>query len=132
MNMQQAIQSVFRQYASASGRARRSEYWWWTLAAFLGYVVLYVLMLAVSRVFGVLVAIYGLALVVPSVALGIRRLHDTGRSGWWLLFSFVPFVGGITVFVFQCLDSTPGTNRFGPSPKGGYGDGPQPYGSYGS
>ena len=74
-----------------------------------------------SSVAFVLVAalgVYMLAIIVPLLAVSVRRLHDTGRSGWWLLLSFVPFVGGLVVFVFTVLDSQPGENMYGPNPKG--------------
>ena len=61
----------------------------------------------------------GLAVLVPSIAVTIRRLHDTERSGWWILIAFVPLVGGIVLLVFMCLDGTGGPNKFGPDPKGG-------------
>ena len=67
---------------------------------------------------GLLGAILGLGLLVPSIAVTIRRLHDTGRSGWWCLIGLVPVVGGIVLLVFMCLDSTPGANAYGPNPKG--------------
>jgi len=64
-----------------------------------------------------LVGIYALASVVPSMSLSVRRLHDTGRSGWWLLIGLVPLFGGIVLFVFTVLDSEPGPNLYGPDPK---------------
>ncbi len=64
----------------------------------------------------VLMIIYGLAVLVPSIAVVVRRLHDTGHSGWWYLISFVPYVGGIVLFVFLLLASTPGDNVYGPNP----------------
>jgi uncharacterized membrane protein YhaH (DUF805 family) len=110
-----AIQSVFRQYATFSGRARRSEFWWFGL--FTG--VLYVLGLIIDASAGTqaLVLVVGLALILPSVAVTARRLHDTNRSGWWILFGFIPIVGGIVLLVFECQDSNPGPNKFGDSPK---------------
>jgi uncharacterized membrane protein YhaH (DUF805 family) len=67
---------------------------------------------------GLLSVIYGLAVLIPSIAVGVRRLHDTDRSGWWLLISLIPLIGGIVLLVFFVLDGTPGENRFGPNPKG--------------
>jgi uncharacterized membrane protein YhaH (DUF805 family) len=58
-----------------------------------------------------------LAVFVPSVAVGVRRLHDIGKSGWWLLIAFVPFVGPVILLVFNCMDSQPGANQWGPNPK---------------
>ena len=60
---------------------------------------------------------YSLAIIVPSLAVTVRRLHDVGRSGWWILISLIPLIGGIVIFVFMVLDSHEGENRFGPNPK---------------
>jgi uncharacterized membrane protein YhaH (DUF805 family) len=67
---------------------------------------------------GFLSGIYVLAIIIPSIAVTVRRLHDTDRSGWWFLLSFVPLIGGLVLLVFEVLDSTPGANRYGPNPKG--------------
>jgi uncharacterized membrane protein YhaH (DUF805 family) len=109
-----AVSSVFAQYTGFSGRARRSEYWWFVLFNVLVSVVAGVVDTALNSVLLGLVVVLGLLL--PSLAVSVRRLHDTGRSGWWLLIGLIPF-GGIVVLVFQCQDSEPGANRFGPSPK---------------
>ncbi|BDP42173.1 hypothetical protein DAETH_21420 [Deinococcus aetherius] len=66
----------------------------------------------------ILSAVYGLATFLPTLAVNIRRLHDTGRSGWWYLIAFVPLVGGIVLLIFAVMDSQPGTNKWGPNPKG--------------
>jgi uncharacterized membrane protein YhaH (DUF805 family) len=109
---------ALKKYAVFSGRARRKEYWMYTLFVGIVYLVLMVLSLATkSSLFTILVVIFWLAVVIPSLAVGVRRLHDTGRSGWWLLFGIVPLVGGITLLVFSCLDSEPGQNKYGPNPK---------------
>ncbi|MGW2524316.1 DUF805 domain-containing protein [Streptomyces sp. NPDC001617] len=107
-----------KKYAQFSGRSRRAEYWQYALVIGIAYVVLMVLALASksSVVFG-LIAVFYLGILVPSLAVGVRRLHDTGKSGWWLLFGIVPLVGGITLLVFTCLDSQPGPNQYGPNPK---------------
>jgi uncharacterized membrane protein YhaH (DUF805 family) len=105
---------VLERYAVFGGRARRGEYWWFVLANLIVFAVLAVLM-GVSSVFGVLYLVYAVAMFVPSLAVAIRRLHDTSRSGWWLLISFVPLVGGIILIVLLALDSTPGPNQYGPS-----------------
>ena len=107
---------VLEKYADFTGRARRSEYWWFTLANIIAVFVLAIL-IAVADIFWVLYVIYGLALIIPSIAVTIRRLHDTDKSGWWILIALVPFVGGIVLLVFMCIDSTPGTNQWGPSEK---------------
>ncbi len=66
---------------------------------------------------GILSGIYGLAMLIPSIAVGVRRMHDIDRSGWWLLIAFVPFIGVIVLLVFALLPGTAGDNRFGPDPK---------------
>lgn len=115
---------VLRQYAQFAGRARRKEYWWFAL---LSFVISLSLMVVDAIVFGVrpasgvhmgLSTLYGLAVLLPSLGVSVRRLHDTNRSGWWLLLNLVPLVGPIVILVFMCMDSTPGGNDYGSNPKG--------------
>lgn len=106
---------VLQHYATFTGRARRREYWWFTLVN-LGVVVVLSLVDAALDT-GALTGLYSLAVLVPALAVSVRRLHDTGRSGLWLLISLVPLVGGIVLLVFLLLDGEPGTNRWGASPK---------------
>ncbi|NAZ74053.1 DUF805 domain-containing protein [Kineococcus sp. T13] len=120
MSPVEAVSSFFARYADFGGRSRRSEYWWVQLALAVVYVVAAVLVSvlgAVSDTLGTaasaLLALVALAVVVPSYALLWRRLHDTGRSGWWFLLGLVPF-GGIVLLVFCCLEGQPVANRFGP------------------
>ncbi|HEY1210160.1 MAG TPA: DUF805 domain-containing protein [Terracidiphilus sp.] len=113
---------VWKKYAQFSGRSRRNEYWMFTLFNLLIYVLLYGAAIAlmesgIGKALLGICAIYGLAILIPSLAVGVRRLHDTGRSGWWLLICFVPIVGGLILLVFFVLDSEPGTNQYGPNPK---------------
>ncbi len=114
------IEVVTKKYADFNGRARRQEYWMFVLFYILIYVALFVIESIVGS-FGILVLVFSLGLLVPSIAVTIRRLHDTERSGWWILIAFVPVVGGIVLLVFMCLDGTGGPNRFGPDPKGAAG-----------
>jgi uncharacterized membrane protein YhaH (DUF805 family) len=107
---------VLENYANFQGRARRAEYWWFALANFIAILVLVVLV-AVAKIFWVLYVIYLLALIVPGIAVTIRRLHDTDKSGWWWLIALVPFVGGLILLVLLCIDSTRGTNQWGTSEK---------------
>jgi uncharacterized membrane protein YhaH (DUF805 family) len=107
---------VLERYAVFGGRARRAEYWWYILAQFIIVAVLAVLM-GLSSVFSVLYVVFVIATFIPSIAVAIRRLHDTSRSGWWFLISLVPIVGGIILIVLLALDSTPGPNEYGPSEK---------------
>lgn len=112
---------VWKNSFNYSSRARRKEYWMFSLINFLIYVVLMVVAGVISSPDSMLgaglIAIYGLAVIFPSIAVGVRRLHDTSRSGWWMLITFVPFIGGIWFLVLMVLDSKPETNQWGPSPK---------------
>jgi uncharacterized membrane protein YhaH (DUF805 family) len=128
MGLGEAIQSGFRKYADFSGRASRSEYWWWALFAFLVYVVARVLDELIFpgsgrfggsyMTFGILSGIIGLALFLPNWAVAVRRLHDTDRSAWWALLSLVPIIGAIVLLIFLASSGTPGVNRFGLPPAG--------------
>ena len=109
--------TVLKKYAVFEGRARRKEYWYFILAYALIALVLSVLDSAVATG-GLLRAILALALLLPTVAVGVRRLHDTDRSGWWALIGLIPFIGAIVLIIFFVIDSQPGANRFGPNPKG--------------
>ena len=111
--------AVTQKYADFNGRARRSEYWYFVLFSFLTYIVAAVVDgLLVSLIgFPVLTILVALGLLIPNLAVTIRRLHDTSKSGWWILLAFVP-LAGLVILVFMFLDSTPGTNAWGPNPKG--------------
>jgi uncharacterized membrane protein YhaH (DUF805 family) len=118
----------FKRYTDFRGRSRRREFWWYALvlggSALVFFCAVGVISLAVfhqeptSSALAVLEFIWGLATILPNTAVAVRRLHDTGRSGWWLLLSFVPLIGSIVLIVFYCLDSQPGANKWGPNPKG--------------
>ena len=103
---------VLERYAQFEGRAGRAEYWWFVLADFLLIVRAQRAGAGRERVL-VLYFVAALALLVPSLAVAIRRLHDTGRSGWLLLIGLVPLVGWIILIVFLAADSTPGSNEYG-------------------
>lgn len=129
MGFLEAVKTCLRKYATFSGRARRFEYWFFVLFNILVEIVVYIpgvlLVLTLSRPqmyigFGLLalMGIFALAVIIPGLAVIVRRLHDTGRSGWWYFISLVPFVGGIILLVFLCTDSQPGENKWGPNPKG--------------
>lgn len=183
MSFTAAISSVLSKYATFTGRARRSEYWWFYLFSVLITIVTTIVDVPLNAMLGhhlnVVSNLVSLALFLPGLAVGVRRLHDTGRTGWWVLLPIVPILaavlsgfglavaaigeafagtsgsspadafagllivlifgfillalaGTVTLVVFQCLDSTPGPNRYGPSPKypvpptfpGGYPPGP--------
>ncbi len=113
-----------KKYADFSGRARRAEFWWFwlmNLAVVIGLRIVASILGVVSDALGSLVALliplYWLAVFIPSLALAVRRLHDTNKSGWWLLIGLIPFVGAIILLVFYLLDSDRGANDYGPSPK---------------
>jgi uncharacterized membrane protein YhaH (DUF805 family) len=114
MGFPDAVRSVLTRYADFTGRARRAEYWWFALFSVIVVVVAAIIDAAIG--FPLLQLVVTLGLFIPSLAVGVRRLHDTDRSGWWLLIGLVPF-GGIVLLVFYCLEGQPGHNRFGPSPK---------------
>src|SRR6186713_2319286 len=114
---------ALKKYAVFEGRARRREYWFFVLFV----VIISIVLAIVDRITGTYSSAYGtgvlgglfsLAILIPSLAVGARRLHDTGRSGWWLLIGLIPFIGAIVLIVFFLLDSQPGTNAYGPNPKG--------------
>lgn len=107
---------VLKKYAVFSGRARRQEYWMFTLIASLIYLGLIVLGLAMDTEVPELV--FFAATFLPSLAVSVRRLHDTGRSGWWVLIGMVPCVGSIVIIIFMATEGERGENRYGPDPKG--------------
>ena len=125
MSFQEAVENFFRNYTNSNGRARRKEYWYPVLFIFLINLVIN----ALGGIFGamdidilvtmcnVLSGIFGIATLLPSIMVAIRRMHDIGKSGWWVLISFVPCVGMFIALYFCCLDSQPGDNQYGPNPK---------------
>ena len=113
---------VLKKYAVFSGRARRMEYWMFILFNIIITVVLALIDSLIGTFspqagVGLLGGLYALAVLIPSLAVTIRRLHDTGRSGWWIFISLIPVIGGIVLLIFMLLDSQPGENRYGANPK---------------
>ena len=110
MSFIDAIKSVFSQYAGFTGRARRSEYWWFTLFNMI-----------VSGIIGAILPnfewIWTIIVFLPGLAVCIRRLHDVGKSGWFYLWFLLPLVGWIILLIQLCKDSTE-DNQWGPNPKG--------------
>lgn len=107
---------VLQNYVGFQGRARRQEYWMFILFNIIISIVLSI----VEKAAGIdpfLTGLYSLAILLPSLAVGIRRLHDIGKSGWWILIGLIPFIGSIILIVFACLDSQPNDNQYGPNPK---------------
>ncbi|MGW3656488.1 DUF805 domain-containing protein [Streptomyces sp. NPDC005151] len=106
---------VLKKYAVFSGRARRTEYWVFNLFNVVISIVLFVVGRAID--FTLLQVLYALAMLLPSLAVGVRRLHDDGRSGLWLLIGLIPLVGDIVLLFFFCSDSQPANNKYGSVPK---------------
>ncbi|MBZ9713213.1 DUF805 domain-containing protein [Deinococcus multiflagellatus] len=134
--MNEYLKVIKNNYANFRGRARRREFWMFTL---INTIILVLLMLpwypayissmsqgetglpfgagGLAGIFSILYAVYTLAMILPTLAVTVRRLHDTGKSGWWYLLNLIPF-GSIVILVFTVLDSEPGANKWGPNPKG--------------
>jgi len=116
---------VTKKYADFDGRARRREYWMFYLGAVLVYLGLFILAVILGQINSTLGAImfipmvlFALAILIPTLAVGVRRLHDTGKPTWMIVFTFLPLLN-LVFLVFMILDSDKGTNEFGPSPKYG-------------
>jgi uncharacterized membrane protein YhaH (DUF805 family) len=114
---------VLKKYAVFNGRARRAEYWYFALVSIIISIILVVIDGATGSFnqetgFGLLSGIYTLAILIPAIAVGVRRLHDTNRSGWWILLALVPLIGFIVLIVFFVIDSDQGDNQYGSNPKG--------------
>ena len=114
---------VLKKYTVFDGRAELKEYWWFSLFSFIIIIVLSVIDIVtgtfnVNVGLGLLGGIYTLAVLIPGIAVSVRRLHDTNRSGWWLLINGIPLIGVIVFLVFTGQDGTPGDNQYGSNPKG--------------
>src|SRR5918993_1559988 len=114
---------ALKKYAVFSSRSRRKEYWYFVLFNIIVSIVLGLIdaLLGTGGPYagaGLLSGIYGLAVLIPTLAVTVRRLHDIDRTGWWILIGLVPLIGGIVLLVFALLDGTPGDNRYGPNSKG--------------
>ncbi len=110
---------VVKNYTGFEGRAQRQEYWMFYLFYVIFYAVAAVIdnFLAAILGFPILTIVFALGLLLPSLAVTIRRLHDIGKSGWWIFISLVPVIGTIWLLVLLCTDSIAGENEFGPNPK---------------
>ena len=122
------LEVIKNNYANFSGRARRKEYWMFIVVNTIILAVLYGIMFSsidsyTGEMSGtgfaalIIIGIYSLATIIPNIAVTVRRFQDQDRSGWMILLSFIPFVGGLILFIFMCLDGTRGENRFGLDPK---------------
>jgi len=107
---------AYKKYADFSGRATRTQYWMFILF----YMIIYIVLASVDAFLlggmPVLSGIFGLVSIIPSLSIAVRRLHDTGRSGWWLLLSLIPLIGAIVILIFLVMDSE-GDNQYGANPK---------------
>ena len=113
---------VLKKYADFSGRAQRAEYWYFTLFCFLISIALTIVdgamgLYSTDARIGVFEGLFILAVFIPSLAVTIRRLHDTNRSAWWFLIAFIPVVGTIVLIIFFVQPGTLGENKYGPNPK---------------
>jgi uncharacterized membrane protein YhaH (DUF805 family) len=118
-----AKRPVLEKYADFTGRAPRAEYWWYVLAVIIGEIIAMIIDSVLGT--GGVIAMYGwvwtlfiLATLIPSLAVSVRRLHDLGRSGWWLLVGLIPIVGAIILLVWFVTPGDAGENSFGPDPYG--------------
>jgi uncharacterized membrane protein YhaH (DUF805 family) len=114
MSFTEAVSSVFSKYTVFHGRAGRPEFWWFALFNVIGS---FLAALIDRLLFGheIVGAIYGLAVLLPGLAVAVRRLHDSDRSGWWLLVGLIPLIGWIILLVWYVRGGTPGSNQFGAS-----------------
>ena len=120
MSFQDAVRTCLQQkYAAFSGRARRSEYWFFVLFTFIVQVIASILDALFHLRYGnsgLIENLASLALLLPGLGVAVRRLHDTGRSGWWVLLGLIPIIGWIVLIVFFVQDSQ-ADNQYGPTPK---------------
>ena len=108
---------VVKKYVEFEGRASRPEYWWFALATFILSILVSIILFKAPMTASAINGLISLALLVPSIGVGIRRLHDIGKSGWWLLIALIPFVGAIIAIYWLAQPSQEGDNQYGPRPK---------------
>jgi uncharacterized membrane protein YhaH (DUF805 family) len=113
---------ALKKYGVFSGRARRTEYWMFLLFNIIFLIAAMLLDNLLKTTFkdlpyGLFYLLYALAVIIPAIALVVRRLHDVGKSGWWYFIALIPLVGGIWLLVLMLTDSQPGINQYGPNPK---------------
>ncbi len=123
MSFMDAVKCGFSNYITIQGRASRSAFWWWALFTLLGSIAMSIVDGAISGVSftgtGMLETLFSLGTLLPSITVAIRRLHDIGRTGWWLLLVFVPVVGWIVLLIFYVTRGNDGANDHGPDPLDG-------------
>lgn len=113
--MEWYLKVIKEHYADFNGRARRKEYWMFVL---FNFIISAVLQIVFGKLLGLnfIASLYGLAVLVPGIAVGVRRLHDIGKSGWWLLLALIPIVNFYLIYLL-CVDSQPEANQWGANPK---------------
>jgi len=116
MGIREAIASGFVNYATFKGSAAPSEFWFWQLFLLLAAIAVALLEAAIGADNDVIASLWGLATLLPGIAVAVRRLHDTDMSGWWLLLFFVPLIGIVMLIIWWIGEGTSGYNRFGPNP----------------
>jgi uncharacterized membrane protein YhaH (DUF805 family) len=113
---------VLENYANFNGRARRSEYWYYSLMNLIILIIAAVIDNVVGLTlggapYGVLYSLYALAVFIPGLAVSVRRLHDVNKSGWFILIALIPLIGAIWLLVLFCTEGTKGNNQYGADPK---------------
>lgn len=108
---------VLNKYAVFDGRARRAEYWYFVLFNLIVSIALMAIGAVIGDFFGIISLLYSLAVLIPGLAVAVRRLHDTGKSGWMILAGFIPLIGPIWLLILMITDSDAGDNKYGPNPK---------------
>jgi uncharacterized membrane protein YhaH (DUF805 family) len=116
MGFGQAISAGFSNYVNFSGRACRSEYWYWVLFVILADIVAGIIDYLLGM--QIVSSLFGLVTLLPGIAVSIRRLHDLDRTGWWILLALIPLIGWIILLIWYITKGTEGPNRFGPDPLG--------------
>ena len=117
MTFQDSVRKCLENYATFSGRAARPEFWWFALFLFLGNFLLGLLDAAVLPTdVSLLAPLFSLATIVPALAVSVRRLHDTGKSGWWVLLHLIPVIGFLVMLYLYLQPTEPGDNEYGPQP----------------
>ena len=114
MNFTESVKTCFSKYADFKGRAVRSEYWWFILFTVLVSIGFNILSIpeSLTMIGTILGAVFSLATLIPSLAAGVRRLHDTNRSGWWMLLNFIPIIGWIVIIVWMATEGSPEANQY--------------------
>ena len=122
MGMMEAVQLFFKNYTNFQSRSRRSEYWWPVLFMMIVYIPLYLLMMTgtfLASIAGGLYVLFALAVIIPGIAVTVRRLHDLDKSGWWYLIVLIP-LAALLLLYWLCQPGTVGPNTYGTDPKGGH------------